>query len=555
MMVMNLENVKIKTKFAIFGGIILIVSLVSIFAMLEIAKTTYFQKLERDHAENAVYLDWKSSELFRALKEKPDERDTLTASYITVESDNPREMGIVQLIGYIKTGPVEGLELLNFIETMLFKLIGFGEVFDLIDKDIINLDDAEKILMQYRNKEVTDQEFFKLFSTKLDDIKKGGTRFAQVINNVSVFVKRMMISVSIFSMFVMLGFLFLVAKAITTPILKITEISTQVSEGDLTKKTAVKSKDEIGKLSESFDDMVTKTKQVIEGVVSKSVILTDSSSSLASLSEHMSQSSQNSSDKANTVAAAAEEMSTNMNSVSAATEQAATNVSMVAAAMEQMSATINEIAQNTEKASSITGKAVEQSKSTSDKIDELGQAADKIGKVTETITEISEQTNLLALNATIEAARAGEAGKGFAVVANEIKELAKQTAEATREIKARIEGIQNTTAGTVTEIEQISQVISDINEIVVTIATAVEEQSVTSKDVAENVAQASLGIQEVTENVAQSSTVSGEIAINISEVNQTASEISNSGSQLNMSAQELGNLSAELKEMVSIFKV
>jgi methyl-accepting chemotaxis protein len=69
----------------------------------------------------------------------------------------------------------------------------------------------------------------------------------------------------------------------------------------------------------------------------------------------------------------------------------------------------------------------------------------EISKVTETITEISEQTNLLALNATIEAARAGEAGKGFAVVANEIKELAKQTSDATQEIKRKIESVQAST--------------------------------------------------------------------------------------------------------------
>ncbi len=95
----------------------------------------------------------------------------------------------------------------------------------------------------------------------------------------------------------------------------------------------------------------------------------------------------------------------------------------------------------------------------------LGMAAQAIGQVTETITEISGQTNLLALNATIEAVRAGEAGKGFAVVANEIKELAKQTAEATQAIKGKIEDVQTPTASTVTEIDQISTVINGVNEI------------------------------------------------------------------------------------------
>ncbi len=101
--------------------------------------------------------------------------------------------------------------------------------------------------------------------------------------------------------------------------------------------------------------------------------------------------------------------------------------------------------------------------------------------VTETITEISEQTNLLALNATIEAARAGEAGRGFAVVANEIKELAKQTAQATLNIKSQIDDVQRTTSSTVTEINQISDVIRRVNDIVGTIATAVEEQTAATK--------------------------------------------------------------------------
>jgi len=139
-----------------------------------------------------------------------------------------------------------------------------------------------------------------------------------------------------------------------------------------------------------------------------------------------------------------EETTTRVQTVAAAAEEMSVN--MVAAAAEEMSATIAEIASNTEKTSAITNTAVAQSEKASAQIHELGGAAQEVGKVTESITEISEQTNLLALNATIEAARAGEVGKGFAVVANEIKEFAKQTAEATNEIKGKISEIQDVTS-------------------------------------------------------------------------------------------------------------
>ena len=133
----------------------------------------------------------------------------------------------------------------------------------------------------------------------------------------------------------------------------------------------------------------------------------------------------------------------------------------------------------------------------------LGQAAQEIGQVTETITNISAQTNLLALNATIEAARAGTAGKGFAVVANEIKELARQTAEATEDIKARIAGIQDSTGTAISDIGQITTVIKDVGGIVASIAAAIEEQATVTKDVAGNIAQASTGVRDANQHVNQ----------------------------------------------------
>ena len=344
-------------------------------------------------------------------------------------------------------------------------------------------------------------------------------------------------------------------KGITLPLAKGVDFAKKMSEGDLTQTLDINQKDEIGILAGALNGMSKNLRKMFEDISRGVETLSSSSTELSAISQQMSAGSGQTSGKANTVAAAAEEMSANITSVSAATEQTSTNLSMVATAAEEMTSTIREIAQNSERARGITDEAVSQTKRASDRVDKLGKAANEIGKVTETITEISEQTNLLALNATIEAARAGEAGKGFAVVASEIKELAKQTAGATLEIKGKISGIQESTTGTVTEIEQISKVINDVNEIVSTIASAVEEQSATSMEIAENVSQASQGIQEVTENVAQSSTVSGEIARDIAEVNQTSSEMLNSSAQVNLSAEGLLELSRQLKEMAERFKL
>ena len=138
---------------------------------------------------------------------------------------------------------------------------------------------------------------------------------------------------------------------------------------------------------------------------------------------------------------------------------------------------------------------------------------------------------------------------------NEIKELAKQTASATMKIRNQIEGIQKSTGETVTDIEQISDVIANIDEIVGTIAAAVEEQSTAMKEIALNISQASSGVKEVNQNVSQSSKATEDIARDISEVNQAAAEMTNNSSQVNLSADELSGLAEKINTMVGSFKV
>ena len=326
-------------------------------------------------------------------------------------------------------------------------------------------------------------------------------------------------------------------------------------EGDLTKRLDVTTTDEVGELATWFNTFLQNLQSMIKEIVVNTSSLSDSSSRLSSISQQMSSDADTAAGKSNTVAASTEEMSANVSSVAAAMEQATANLNMVAAATEQMTDSVAEIAKNSEKANDITGRAVSKAQGTSQKVNNLGNAAQAISKVTEVITEISEQTNLLALNATIEAARAGDAGKGFAVVANEIKELAKQTAEATLEIRNQIEGVQSSTKETVSDISEISEVIARVDEIVATIAASVEEQSLTTKDIAGNIAQTTSGIHEVNTNVAQSSEAILMIAQDIADVNQISNEMTNSSSQVNASAAEVSALAVKINTMVGKFKV
>ena len=430
------------------------------------------------------------------------------------------------------------------------------------DKGKVDTEATREALSGNRgNKIITDYNGNPVLSAYVP-VKVGDTTWAVVaeIDEAEAFapvstLQHYILIVGIVGVLAIIGIALLFTRTITLPIRKGTDFAKEMSDGDFTNTLDIDRKDEIGVLAGALNSMVSSLGAMIRELKTGVDTLSSSSTELSAISEQMSSGAVQTAGKSNTVATAAEEMSANMTSVAAATEQASTNVNMVAAASEEMTATISEIAENTEKARVITDKAVLEAKSASTTVDELGKAAREIGKVTESITEISEQTNLLALNATIEAARAGDAGKGFAVVANEIKELAKQTAEATDEIKRKIEGIQNSTDGTVKQIEQISTVINEVNEIVSIIATAVEEQSTTTKEIAGNVAQAAQGIQEVTENVNQSSTVAGEIAKDISNVNQASKEMSSSSSQVNVSAEQLSTLAEQLKQMTERFRV
>ena len=355
----------------------------------------------------------------------------------------------------------------------------------------------------------------------------------------------------------LLGLGLVVVRTTIAPIRRVVARLHDISqgEGDLTRRLNVDRKDELGELATAFNVFVEKIQTTIGEVSGNAASLRDTSQSLSALAEEMNGGVGQTSGRAGTVAAASEQMSANMNTVAAAMEQAATNVSMVASATEQMSVSIREIAGNSARANTITREAVMKTVSCSEEVGTLGVAAAEIGKVLETITEISEQVNLLALNATIEAARAGEAGRGFAVVANEIKELARQTSQATIKIRAQIQGIQASTSGTVKGIEAITAIVNDVNDIVTIITAAVDEQRATAEEIAVNITQAAVGITEVNENVAQSSTVAGMISSDIAEVNGASTALAANSGEVSGCARAMQQLADRLHGLVGTFRV
>lgn len=349
-------------------------------------------------------------------------------------------------------------------------------------------------------------------------------------------------------------FSFITVRSITRPLKQSIVLAGNMADGDLTGGIKVAQKDEIGDLAGALNHMLANLRDIIGNIISYTEKLTGASTELTAISREMHASTKRTTAKSSQLAHASESMSNNMHSLASASEQASTNLSLVASAIKEMESTISEIAINSSKAKEIAEKAVLQGDSASTRITELGVAAQDISVVAETITEISEQTNLLALNATIEAARAGEAGKGFAVVADEIKQLAKQTAGATTEIKNKIAGVQETSKKTSRELNDIIDIIHQVNDISLVLASAVEQQSAATREIFENISQAEIGISEVNQNININADVARNISSDVSEISHETDGLSATASKVHSSADGLSEIGNRLKAIVAGFR-
>jgi methyl-accepting chemotaxis protein len=179
---------------------------------------------------------------------------------------------------------------------------------------------------------------------------------------------------------------------------------------------------------------------------------------------------------------------------------------MVAAACEELSSSMAEVSNQSQHASSVSQEAQSMALETQRIMEQLGKSAGEINSVVILIKSIANQTNLLALNATIEAARAGDAGKGFAVVAGEVKELARQSSDATEGIQNRINEIQSNTTQAVKAIGQITGIVQDLSGISGQIAGTVKEQTTVTNEIAQNMGTASVNVEQLKGTIDQLNT-------------------------------------------------
>jgi len=348
--------------------------------------------------------------------------------------------------------------------------------------------------------------------------------------------------------------IWIAGRVLLSPVRRMAELADEVAKGNYTATITYPARDEIGQLAVSLNSMVAKSREMLAEIVAATGSLSGASSELGTISNGLTDNSAGTARRAEAVHCSARAVSENMHSVSAAMEQATVNVGSVAAFSAELATTIHGVAQSAELAKRTTSDAVIKAGETTLHMDQLGQAAKEIGSVTATIAAISSQTNLLALNATIEAARAGAAGRGFAVVAGEIKELSQQTAAATENIRRTVTAIQKVTVVTASEIAEIISIIAEMNEIVISISEAMEEQAVMTRDISENVTQAAQGIAEISASVASSSVMTREISDEIEGVLDSSNTMQDESRMVLNRAGGLADLSSHLQELVGRFR-
>lgn len=294
--------------------------------------------------------------------------------------------------------------------------------------------------------------------------------------------------------------------------MRINEAGAEIERQSLALEEAEKSRQAMA------DELETKIRDVSSRLASAAQEVRGTAESLA-------QTSQRTCGQGETAAAAANETSDSVQSVASATEE--------------LNAEVREVERRAQSSADSAAAAVRDVQAAENSMAELAEASQQVGRVVKLISQIANQTNLLALNATIEAARSGESGQGFAVVASEVKNLARQTSQATEDITVQVEAIQGKTVLVGEAVSNISSTIHGLSE--------------AARDIAESVDQQRMAVQEISRNGQAAATATASVAESIAAVTQDAADTSRDADSLLGSSDHLTRQTEELQEAVDSF--
>lgn len=345
----------------------------------------------------------------------------------------------------------------------------------------------------------------------------------------------------------------IIAAKIVSPLQSVIYAMNQLSNRNLTGKCLVKTVDETATMSGKVNSAIESLRSSMSTVSSRTEGVFSSAEVLVNISDKMAKSADEMANNSKSVAKAIDEASKSISSVSTSTNIMATSIEVVAASIGELNTSLNEVANQCHKELTIAKGANQQVQNAREVMEQLGIAAKEISQIVSVINDIAGKTNLLALNATIEAANAGAAGKGFTIVAHEVKDLAKQTGEATQKIKLQIENMSEKTQKAINSISSINDVVQEIDSISQTIVAAVEEQSITVSEMAKNGNEASKSTNAISAAVSEWAKGMEYISKEVMTTNNAAQETAKGIIVIKENAGELSKHAEDLKGVVNTF--